>query len=165
MHFPIGTANGKPEYDILETWKEMEKLVSKDNEPEKGKTRFIGISNFNVTQLKDLVAAASIKPKVHQIELHPYLQQNDFVDLHEKLGVGLTAYAPLGDTNPAYRAGGIAGGRFMREGHPAPLLTNPVLTQIAQRRGCTTAQVSLKVSANIIESSACETNEYFFSGT
>lgn len=145
MHFPIGTANGKPEYDTLATWREMEKLVSVDNRPQAGKTRFIGISNFNVTQLVDLVKVAKIKPKVHQIELHPYLQQSDFIDLHDKLGVGLTAYAPLADTNPAYRAGGIAGGRFMLPNHPVPLLSNPVLAQIGKARGCTPAQVSLKV--------------------
>jgi len=64
MHFPIGTVNGKPEYDIIPTWKAMEKLVSPGNAAIKGKTRFIGISNFNVTQLEDLLKAATIKPKV-----------------------------------------------------------------------------------------------------
>lgn len=155
MHFPIGTVHGKPEYDILETWREMEKLVSANNAPEKGKTRFIGISNFNVSQLEDLVAQAQIKPKVHQIELHPYLQQNDFVELHKKLGVGLTAYAPLGDTNPAYRLGGIAGGRYMRPNHPPPLLNNNVLVAIGRARGCTPAQVALKVS---FQDAICNSN-------
>jgi diketogulonate reductase-like aldo/keto reductase len=65
MHFPIGTANNnKSEYDIIPTWKEMEKLVTPGNAAIKGKTRFIGISNFNVSQLNDLLAAATIKPKV-----------------------------------------------------------------------------------------------------
>jgi len=143
MHFPIGTANGKPEYDIIATWKAMEKLVAPGNVATKGKTRFIGISNFNVTQIEDLLKAATIKPKVHQIELHPYLQQNAFVALHQQKGIALTAYAPLGDTNPAYRAGGIAGGRFMKAGKLTPLLQNPVLAAIGKERGCTVAQVSL----------------------
>jgi diketogulonate reductase-like aldo/keto reductase len=64
MHFPIGTGNGKPEYDIIPTWKAMEKLVAPGNAAHKGKARFIGISNFNVTQIQDLLKVATIKPKV-----------------------------------------------------------------------------------------------------
>ncbi|TID19088.1 aldehyde reductase [Venturia nashicola] len=143
MHFPIGTANGKPEYDIATTWKAMEKLVPKDNAAVKGAARYIGISNFNVTQVEDLLRVATIKPKVHQLELHPYLQQTRFVAFHRSVGIPLTAYAPLGDTNPAYRKGGIAGGRFMKANAPLPLLQNPVLASIAKERGCTPAQVSI----------------------
>lgn len=64
MHFPIGTANGKPEYDITATWKAMEKLVPAGNVATKGAARYIGISNFNVTQVQDLLKIATIKPKV-----------------------------------------------------------------------------------------------------
>lgn len=66
MHFPIGTANGKPEYDIVPTWQAMENLVAPGNAAIKGKARFIGISNFNVTQIQDLLKVAKIKPKVCQ---------------------------------------------------------------------------------------------------
>jgi diketogulonate reductase-like aldo/keto reductase len=86
--------------------------------------------------------------QVHQIELHPYLQQNSFVALHKEKGVMLTAYAPLGDTNPAYRAGGMTGGRYMRVGHPPPLLTNPTLVDIGRARGCTPAQVAMAWNLN-----------------
>ncbi|RDI87949.1 hypothetical protein Vi05172_g1739 [Venturia inaequalis] len=143
MHFPIGVANGKPEYDIVTTWQAMEKLVSPGHAAIKGKARYIGISNFNVTQVQELLKAATIMPKVHQLELHPYLQQNKFVAFHRSVGIPLTAYAPLGDTNPAYRKGGIQGGRFMKAGAPLPLLQNPVLASIAKERGCTVAQVSI----------------------
>lgn len=64
MHFPIGTANGKSEYDIIPTWQAMEKLVASGNAAIKGKTRYIGISNFNVTQIQDLLEVAKIRPKV-----------------------------------------------------------------------------------------------------
>ncbi|KAF2397276.1 Aldo/keto reductase [Trichodelitschia bisporula] len=147
MHFPVGTTNGnKSEYDIIPTWKEMEKIVSAKNAPEAGKTRFIGISNFNVTQLEDLLKAASIKPKVHQFELHPYLQQTPFLALHRTHNITVTAYAPLGDTNPAYRPGGMSGGRYTSASSahlPQPLLTHPTLLSIGAARGCTPAQVSL----------------------
>lgn len=81
--------------------------------------------------------------QVHQLELHPYLQQNKFVAFHKSVGIPLTAYAPLGDTNPAYRKGGIAGGRFMKAGAPAPLLQNKVLADIGEERDCTVAQVAI----------------------
>jgi len=55
----------------------MEKLIGK------GKARYIGISNFNTQQLTELLAAATIKPFVHQMELHPYLQQTSFLELHK----------------------------------------------------------------------------------
>jgi diketogulonate reductase-like aldo/keto reductase len=66
MHFPIGTANGKPEYDFVATWKAMEKLVAPGNAAHKGKARFIGISNFNVTQIEQVLKVAKIKPKVYR---------------------------------------------------------------------------------------------------
>jgi alcohol dehydrogenase (NADP+) len=149
MHFPIGTTRNVSEYDYVATWKEMEKLVAPNNAAVKGKTRFIGISNFNVSQLHELVASATIKPKVHQIELHPYLQQNSFVAAHRRYNITLTAYAPLADTNPSYlgdpgRAkGGMTGGRYSRSDRPSPLLQNPVLVEIGKARNCTPAQVAL----------------------
>lgn len=67
MHFPIGVANGKPEYDIVATWQAMEKLVSPGHAAIKGKARYIGISNFNVTQVQELLKAATIMPKVRPL--------------------------------------------------------------------------------------------------
>jgi diketogulonate reductase-like aldo/keto reductase len=66
MHFPIGTTRNFSEFDYVATWKEMEKFVAPGNAPVKGKTRFIGISNFNLSQLNELVASATIKPKVRE---------------------------------------------------------------------------------------------------
>lgn len=116
----------------------MEKFVG---EPGSGKpTRFIGISNFNVSMIDELLAAATIKPHTHQFELHPYLQQRSFVDYHKKLGIQITAYASLGDANPEYYKMGRAG----RKDAPPSLLKNTVITSIAKERGCTPAQVALK---------------------
>jgi len=64
MHFPIGTTRNFSEYDYVQTWKEMEKLVAPNNTAVTGKTRFIGISNFNVSQLEELLKSSSVKPKV-----------------------------------------------------------------------------------------------------
>jgi diketogulonate reductase-like aldo/keto reductase len=64
MHFPIGTTRNVSEYDYVSTWKEMEKIVAPGNAAVKGKTRFIGISNFNVSQLEELLKSTSVKPEV-----------------------------------------------------------------------------------------------------
>ena len=109
----------------------MEKLIGK------GKVRYIGISNFNTQQLTELLAAATIKPFVHQMELHPYLQQTSFLGLHKQHNITVTGYAPLRNTNPAYRL------RAARAGAPGKLLEDPVLNEIWNARGCTAAQISL----------------------
>jgi alcohol dehydrogenase (NADP+) len=97
-------------------------------------TRFIGIANFSPKQVDEILQVATIKPKVLQIELHPYLQQESFVASTLKKGIAVTAWAPLGNTSPAYA----------NPGNKAPkLLTNPVINQIAKAKGCTPAQVVL----------------------
>ena len=106
----------------------MEKLV------QKGLTRYIGLSNFSPKQLDEVLGVATIKPKVHHIELHPYLQQEEHVASLFKKGITVVAYAPFANTNPAYSWYGRAAPK---------LLTNPVLNSIAKARGCTAAQVAL----------------------
>ncbi|KAG8527625.1 uncharacterized protein KY384_007778 [Bacidia gigantensis] len=99
-----------------------------------GKVRFIGISNFDAYQVSTLQINATIKPAVHQFELHPYLQQSDYVDWHQALGISVTAYSPLASANPTYGH---------RLGGPPSLFDNEEITTIAERRGCTNAQVAL----------------------
>jgi len=121
-------------FDHVETWKAMEKLVR----PEKG-ARFIGLSNHSPSQVRDIIRIATIKPKVHQFESHPYLQQNDWVKENMKYGITVTGYAPLGNTNPVHNLGvsGSAGNRAPQ------ILQNPDILAISKARGCTPAQVVL----------------------
>jgi len=156
VHFPIGNSqqpvksengsvvmkDGKavtetvPEYDYVDMWKQLEQSLQPDSNGFR-KIRHIGISNFNVTQLEDLLAHATVKPYTHQIEAHPYLQDWKFYDVHQKLGVPLSAYAPLGNTNTEYHyRNWKSAGRLM--------LDDPVLKSIAKARGCTPAQVAIK---------------------
>jgi len=72
------------------TWTAMEKLV------DAGLTRSIGVSNFSITKLQGILDHARIKPVANQVELHPYLQQNDLVAFCHANDVILTAYSPLG---------------------------------------------------------------------
>ncbi|KAJ9613256.1 hypothetical protein H2200_003198 [Cladophialophora chaetospira] len=76
----------------LQTWKQMEALVNT------GKTRAIGVCNYSVRYLKELLQVATIVPAVNQIENHPYLPQNDIVKFCKGKGIHITAYSPLGST-------------------------------------------------------------------
>jgi alcohol dehydrogenase (NADP+) len=111
----------------------MEKLVKPD-----GQVRFIGISNYSPKQLDALLAVATIKPKVHQFELHPYLQQNDFVKSHHEKNISMMAYAPLGNTSPFY-----AFANMENPTHPPILTNNPTMRAIGKEIGCSAAQVAL----------------------
>jgi len=74
---------------LQETWRAMEALV------QKGLVRSIGVSNFTVAMLLDLLTYAKITPAVNQVELHPYLPQTALVDFCKQHGIALTAYSPL----------------------------------------------------------------------
>ena len=58
---------------VIETWRAMERLV------ENGMTRNIGVANFNVQGVRDILSYARIPPSVLQVELHPYNTQSKLV--------------------------------------------------------------------------------------
>ncbi|MCU1532223.1 MAG: aldo/keto reductase [Arthrobacter sp.] len=61
-----------------------------------GKVRAIGVSNFQPSHLEHLLQTAEVVPAVNQIELHPWLQQDELRALHGKLGILTEAWSPLG---------------------------------------------------------------------
>ena len=74
MHWPVAdTSLGHHKIEFLSTWDSMTELVRA------GKTRHIGVSNFSPAQLETLLNHTSHPPAVHQMELHPYLQQRDWI--------------------------------------------------------------------------------------
>ena len=75
---------------LAETWQGMEKLV------QAGLVRQIGICNYNSGLLNDLMAYASIKPAMLQIESHPYLTQENLIHHAHNLDIAVTAFSPLG---------------------------------------------------------------------
>lgn len=77
--------------DPAETYKAMEKLL------QTGKVRAIGLCNFNIRRLKDIMSKTSIVPAVNQIERHPYLQQPDVLEFCRSKGILVQAYSPLGN--------------------------------------------------------------------
>ena len=77
-HWPTGKCyNGNSEYKLIslkEYWPKVEKLV------EQGKTKFIGVSNYNVQNLLIVLSIAKIRPIVNEVEFHPYLYQKDLLE-------------------------------------------------------------------------------------
>jgi methylglyoxal/glyoxal reductase len=110
IHWP-----GKDKYK--ETWRAFEKLYKE------GRVRAIGVSNFLVHHLEDLMSTAEIKPMVNQVEFHPHLTQKELLAFCEKEGIQLEAWSPL------------------KQGQ---LLNEPVLEDIAHKYNKSVAQVILR---------------------
>ncbi|KAJ5794285.1 Short-chain dehydrogenase/reductase SDR [Penicillium paradoxum] len=139
MHWPVAwkrgedlfpKENGNPimeNIDIVDTYKAMEQLL-KD-----GKTKAIGVSNFDKSEMDRLIKNASIVPAVHQMECHPWLQQHDFTEWHRKNGIHVTQYSPFGNQNAHYGEKGGLG----------KLIDEPVLAEIGEQYEKTAAQVAL----------------------
>lgn len=100
-----------------DTWKALEKLY-KD-----GRVRAIGVSNFLIHHLEDLMSDCEIKPMVNQVEFHPHLTQKELLAFCKKEGIQMEAWSPL------------------KQGQ---LLTEPVLVDIAHKYNKSVAQVILR---------------------
>jgi diketogulonate reductase-like aldo/keto reductase len=62
-----------------------------------GKTRFIGVSNYNLSQLREAVAKSAAPIVTNQIEMHPYLDQSAMLALSRDTGTAITAYYGMAD--------------------------------------------------------------------
>ena len=104
---------------LIETWEALARLV------DDGRCKSIGVTDVTLDKLKEIVAAARIKPALVQAELHPYLPQWDLLDFCREHGIVVQAGAPLAhDMSPR-------------------IVDDPVITRIAQRVHKTPAQVAL----------------------
>jgi diketogulonate reductase-like aldo/keto reductase len=107
------------EVTLVETWRALERLV------DDGHCKSIGLSDLGLEKLREIVAAARIKPAVVQVESHPYLPQWDLLDFCREHGIVLQAFAALGHAMQP------------------KVLDDPVITAIAQRQHKTPAQIAL----------------------
>jgi alcohol dehydrogenase (NADP+) len=145
IHWPIALKPGisfprKPsdyssleEIPLSETWKGMEMAV------EQGYTRHIGVSNFSLKKLTELVGNCKMKPEVNQVELHPLLQQKQLVAYCRNENIIVTAYSPLGSKDRA---------ASLKAGDEPEMMKNPVIVEISNRHKCTPAQVLLAWHVN-----------------
>uniref|UniRef100_A0A0D6R7L7 NADP-dependent oxidoreductase domain-containing protein n=1 Tax=Araucaria cunninghamii TaxID=56994 RepID=A0A0D6R7L7_ARACU len=115
-----------PNADIPSTWKAMEKLV------ETGKVRTIGVSNFSVKKLQDLLTYAKVVPAVDQVECHPIWQQHKLQAFCKSKGIHVTAYSPLGSPGTGWLK------------HKVKVLDLPVIKEVAEKLGKTPAQVAIR---------------------
>lgn len=111
---------------ISETWEAM--LAARDQ----GLTRHVGVSNFSIRKLDRLAAAGDEMPEMNQVELHPYLQQDELLAWCREHDVLVTAYSPLGSSD---RPDSMKG-----EDEPS-LLENEVIGEIAENHGASPAQI------------------------
>jgi len=130
IYFPRGGEDLIPlsEVPTLETWQAMEACVGK------GLIQQIGVCNFSIKKLGELVETSTIKPVVNQVELHPYLQQNEMLSYCKKNHIALTAYSPLGSADRPKR---------LKKANEPALLTNPKIAEIAEKHSKTPGQILL----------------------
>jgi 2,5-diketo-D-gluconate reductase A len=114
IHWPLP---GRPGSDFVTRWKALEELHAD------GRARSIGVSNFQVEHLERLAAECDVVPAVNQIELHPYLLNEEVRDYGERHGIATEAWSPIAQ-------GGV--------------LSDRVITAIAERLDRTAAQVVLR---------------------
>lgn len=121
IHWP-GT-QGLPQDDAgnperrLRSWRALERLH------EAGKIRAIGVSNYTVRHLQELLANCRVTPSVLQVEFHPELAQTELLEFCTRNGIHLQAYSSLGT---------------------GPLVEHAIVRAVAQRQGRTAAQVLLR---------------------
>jgi len=78
-----------PQGDIHSSWTALEELYSE------GKVRAIGVSNFNMDQIQDLLKQHSVIPAVNQVETHPFSQKTAMQQALKSQGIQLQSWAPF----------------------------------------------------------------------
>jgi glycerol 2-dehydrogenase (NADP+) len=101
---------------FVEVWAEIEKIFQQK------KAKAIGVSNFSIKNLEILLETAKVVPAVNQVELHPYLAQNELREYCKNKNIVIEAYTPSGYSK---------------------VRNDPVIVEIAQKRGVTPNQVIL----------------------
>ncbi|XXG39269.1 hypothetical protein AAC387_Pa01g0273 [Persea americana] len=133
---------------LKQTWKALEGLV------EMGLVRAIGVSNFSVQQIQELLQFAKIVPAVNQVELHPFWRQDELVKFCQLKGIHVSAHTPLGapTSSPNLSDGGSGEDepgtprisfRRSRSVH-GPMLKLSVVADVAERHKRTPEQVILR---------------------
>jgi 2,5-diketo-D-gluconate reductase A len=84
VHWPLPGVS-----DYVARWKAMEEIYAS------GRVKAIGVSNFQPHHLRDLFAASEVRPAVNQIEVHPYLSQDEVRAFGAEHGIVTEAWAPI----------------------------------------------------------------------
>ena len=111
IHQPFG--------DYYGAWRAIEEMY------QDGRIRAIGVSNFTSDRIIDLCNNVDVIPAVNQIELHPFFQREEELEILKEYGIAAQAWAPFAE--------GMNG-----------MFTNPVLVEIGKKYNKTAAQVVLR---------------------
>ncbi len=114
IHWPLPT---KYDGDYVSTWQTLEEFYRE------GRARSIGVSNFQPRHLRRLHTECEVPPAVDQVEVHPYLTQDEVRGFCAEHQIAIEAWSPI--------AQGL-------------VLTDPVIESIARRTGKSPAQVVLR---------------------
>ncbi|WP_113922189.1 aldo/keto reductase [Cognataquiflexum aquatile] len=118
---------------LAQTWEGMEEAKNL------GLTKHIGVSNFNISKLQEIINSGTIAPEMLQVELHPFLPQNKLVNFCKEKGILLTAYSPLGSGDRAASS---------KKANEPSLLENETVKELASKHGVTAAQVLVSYSVH-----------------
>lgn len=108
-----------PEARRSDSWRALQEIQGG------GRAKSIGVSNYTIRHLEDLLAESEVVPAVNQVEFHPFLYQRALLDFCQRHGIVLEAYSPL------------TKGRRLQD---------PVIAEVAAKVGRTPAQVLLRWS-------------------
>nr|AAS46751.1 reductase AKOR2 [Pleurotus djamor] len=101
---------------LNDVWADVETLL------DTGKVKAIGVSNYSIKTLEELLKTAKVVPAVNQVELHPFLAQSKLLAYCKEKGIAVTAYTPTG-----YQT----------------VLTDPTIVELAGKYGVSPAQIVL----------------------
>ncbi|WP_346620630.1 aldo/keto reductase [Blastococcus montanus] len=112
IHWPLPAVS-----DYVARWKALEEIYAS------GRAKAIGVSNFNPHHLRNLFAASETRPAVNQVEIHPFLAQDDLRAFDADHEIVTEAWSPIGQ---------------------GQVLGDPAIVQLAEQLGKTPAQVTLR---------------------
>ena len=147
IHWPVamrkrvGHARAKSAQDFVsladiplaETWEALIECKKM------GLTRFIGVSNFSISKIEELITNTNTPPFINQVECHPLLTQNELLAYCKKNNIHFTAYAPLGSGDRP---------NIIKKDNEPDLLNHAAIQHIAQKRGVSNAQILLAWALN-----------------
>lgn len=110
IHWPVSGC-------YVNTWQELIKIN------ESGRARAIGVSNFNIHHIEDLIQTSEVRPAVNQFEFHPYMNQQELLDYCRANQIVVQACSPL------------ARGSYFN---------NPIILEIAEKYQKSPAQIGLR---------------------
>lgn len=115
IHWPVSLMRNR-------TWGKLEEFLKQ------GKTRAIGVSNYTIRHLDELLKKSKVIPAVNQVEFHPFLYQIELLEYCKSKGIALEAYSPL---------------THARE------LEDSSITEIAKKYGKSNAQIMIRWSLQL----------------